>query len=300
MNPPLTSAAGLQGPIHEHEVELRSARTRFREAGQGFPLVLIHGLMGYSFSWRKNIAALAQHFRVLALDLAGCGRSGELRAGRYGVSFWSQQVEEFLEALQLPCVHLAGTSAGGAVAVDLASRCPNRVARMVLVAPVNPFSRRVVFLSRIFRSSPLPAPVLRALLRRAPQWAPGLFRHRYYADPARLTPETIPGYLAGMQGEVTVRLLQQALRGWQPGPMQSQLCALKAPTLLVWGEKDKLVPFFCVPRLLKVIPKAALQTMPGAGHFCFEEFPEEFNEGVLRFLEASPPSRGMAPTAALG
>ena len=82
--------------------------------------------------------------------------------------------------------------------------------------------------------------------------------------------------------------------------MQAQLCALKAPTLLVWGEKDKLVPFVCVPRLLKVIPNAALHTMPGAGHFCFEEFPEEFNEGGLRFLLPNPPSRGMAPTVALG
>src|ERR1019366_4864660 len=137
-------------------VELPTGKTCFVEAGQGFPLVLIHGLMSYSFNWRKNIPALAQHFRVLALDLVGCGHSGVLRKGTYGVETWSRQVEEFLDALGLSTVHLLASSAGAAVALDFASRCGDRVGKLALVSPVNPFSRRVVYLSKIYARTELP------------------------------------------------------------------------------------------------------------------------------------------------
>src|ERR1035437_9273780 len=171
----------------ERQVELRSGKTCFVEAGEGFPLVLVHGLMAYSFNWRKNIPALAQHFRVLALDLAGCGHSGVLRQGTYGVEAWSRQLEEFLDALGLSTVHLLATSAGGAVALDFASRCGDRVGKLALVSPVNPFSRRVVKLSKAYARTGLPAFLLNPLVARAPQLLPWVLRHRLYSDPARIT-----------------------------------------------------------------------------------------------------------------
>jgi pimeloyl-ACP methyl ester carboxylesterase len=281
----------LEWPSCQRAVELSSGTTRFVDAGEGPPLVLIHGLMGYSFCWRKNIPALAKQFRVLALDLAGCGYSDPLRSGGYSTPAWSGQVEEFLDALALPKAHLLGTSAGGTIAVDLAVRRPERVETLVLAAPVNPCSRRVVFLSRLYRASGLPAPLVRFLVDHAARWMPGLFRRRYYADSSRLTPETIPGYLQGLRVEITVRMLRESIRAWQPSRMDAQLRQVTTPTLLVWGDKDKLVPAACIRHLRKALPNAALAMIRGTGHFCHEELPEAFHEAVIQFLRSGPPVR---------
>ena len=275
-------------PSFERQVELPSAKTSFVEAGEGYPLVLIHGLMAYSFGWRKNIAALARHFRVLALDLAGCGHSGVLRQGTYGVEAWSRQVEEFLDALGLGTVHLLAASAGGAVALDFASRYGDRVGKLALVAPVNPFSRRVVFQSIVYSGIGLPALLLNPLVTRAPRLLPWVFRHRLYFDPARITPETIPGYLEGLRVEVTVPMLRQAICGWSPASMASRLSLVRAPVLLLWGEEDKVVPPSCIPDLVRALPNASVVTIPGAGHLCCEELPEVFSEHVLSFFRKPP------------
>jgi pimeloyl-ACP methyl ester carboxylesterase len=277
----------VRAPI-EHELDLPCGITCYLEAGRGFPVVLLHGLLGYSFAWRKNIGALAEHFRVLAPDLGGCGHSAPLRDGAHGVEQWSRQLEEFLDALDILRAHVLGTSAGGAVALDFAARRPERVERLVLVAPVNPFSRRVVFLARAYAATGMPTPVMNALCERAPRLYPWLFRHRYYFDPGRITPETIPGYLEGLRVNVTVPMLRQAIRRWKPAAMARQLSGVKAPVLLLWGAEDKLVPVSSIPRLAKALPNSTVVTIRGAGHFVYEELPEAFNEQVIRFLRKPP------------
>ena len=122
---------------------------------------MIHGLMGYSFSWRKNIPELQNHFRTIALDLAGCGHSGGLKQGTYSVEAWSRQIEEFLDANGIAQAFIVATSAGGAVALDFAARCPDRVRCMVLAAPATPFSRRVTTLARLYSLSGMPTLRLR-------------------------------------------------------------------------------------------------------------------------------------------
>ena len=271
-------------PSRQCRVEVAAAETHYVEEGEGFPVVLVHGLLGYSFCWRKNIPELAKYYRVLALDLAGCGYSGEIKRGSYGVPAWSQQIRQFLDAMKLNKVHLVATSAGGAAAVDLASQYPERVERMILVAPVNPFSRRIVWLSRIYRWSGPPLLLLRWLVRLMPRLLPWFFRTRYYADPSRLTPETVPGYREGLRGEISVQMLRQSIHSWDPSQMTTQLPRVTAPTLLVWGDQDKLVPPGCIPRLLNALPNARAVLIPDAGHFCYEELPEAFNQEVIRFL----------------
>jgi pimeloyl-ACP methyl ester carboxylesterase len=270
----------------EHSLNLPSCETCFVEAGAGFPIVLVHGLMAYSFSWRKNIPALAQHFRVLAPDLAGCGYSGPLKRGRYGIQAWSRQLEEFLDALQLPKVHLLATSAGGAVAIDFAARLPGRVDKLALVAPVNPFSRRVASLKRAYTLTGLPDAILKPLVCSAPILLPWLFR-RYYFDPRRLTSETVPGFAAGIRTKLTVPMLRETICGWNPASMRDQIPRLKGPVLILWGKNDLLIPISCLPKLSRALPNASVAVIPKAGHLLYEEIPEVFNQHVLRFFSDS-------------
>lgn len=287
----MVSAAGCEPaaaqplwPSPASDIELPSGLTSFVEAGQGFPLVLVHGLLAYSFSWRKNIPDLAQHFRVFALDLAGCGHSGTLKQGTYGVEAWSRQLEEFLDTMGLRTVHLLGTSAGGAVALDFAARCPDRVEKLVLAAPVNPFSRRVVFLAGFYASIGLPSALLNPLVKQAPKILPWLFRHRFYSDPDRITPETVPGYLEGFRQETTALVLRQSICDWKPADMRSTLSRVRMPILLLWGDKDKVNPPSGIPDLVQALPKASVVMISHAGHLCYEEVPEVFNQHVLSFF----------------
>lgn len=277
-------AVGKLWAASEREIQLPFCKTAFVEAGQGFPVVLVHGLMAYSFAWRKNIPALAEHFRVLALDLAGCGRSGSISQGKYGVEAWSRQLEEVLDALELGTVHLLANSAGGAVAIDLATRCPTRVRKIALVSPVNPFSQRVMLQRKIYGCTGLPNFFMNPLVAKAPRILPWLFRHRLYSDPSRITPETIPGYLEGLRVELTVPMLREAICGWKPERMAEQLSHVAAPVLLLWGEDDKIIPPSCIGALLKAFPNASVVRIPHAGHIFQEELPETFNQHVLSFF----------------
>jgi pimeloyl-ACP methyl ester carboxylesterase len=286
--PDATTGGGSSILPFERRVGLACGETFYLEAGRGRPVVLLHGLMATSFSWRKNISALAAHFHVFALDFAGCGLSGPLLAGQYGVERWSRQLEEFLDFIGAKKVLLIASSAGGAVALDFASRCPGRVEAMILVAPVTPYSRRVMFLARLYSASGMPSPVLRALLRIAPKLVPWLLRHRYYADPRRVNPATIRGYIDGLRNQSTVRMLRESIRAWNPRRQKEQMSRIKSPLLLLWGEDDKLVPASCIPRLIKALPHASLATIPNAGHLLFEEIPESFHEQVLKFFGKAP------------
>ena len=273
------------GSSFERQVELSCGQTRYVDFGRGFPLILVHGLMSYSFCWRKNIPVLGQYYRVLALDLLGCGHSGVLTRGTYGIEAWSRQLEEFLDALGLNSVYILATSAGGAVAVDFMSRCGHLVEKLALVSPVNPFSRRAVLLAKAYAWTGLPTFLMNFLLDRAPHLLPWLLRHRYYFDPARITPETIPGYLEGLRKEVTVPMLRQSICTWKPALMADQLTKVKATALLIWGEADKLIPPACIPDLANALRVAGVIRIPEAGHLCYEERPEIFNEKVLSFFQ---------------
>src|ERR1019366_6850706 len=147
---------------------------------------------------------------------------------------------------------------------------------MILVAPVTPYSPRVMFLARLYSGSGMPSPVLRALLRIAPKLVPWLLRHRYYADPRQVTSAAIQGYIDGLRNESTVRMLRESIRGWNPRRQKERMSRIKTPLLLLWGEDDKLVPASCIPQLMKALPHATCATIPNAGHLLFEETPESF------------------------
>ena len=85
-------------------------------------------------------------------------------------------------------------------------------------------------------------------------------------------------------------MLRESICGWKPALMGKQLASVTAPTLLVWGEEDKLVPPSCIPTLLAAMPNATLVTIPGAGHLSTVEQPEALNQTIRAFLEKVSPA----------
>jgi pimeloyl-ACP methyl ester carboxylesterase len=254
-------------------------------AGVGAPILLIHGLLGYSFSWRHNIRALAQYGPVYAVDLPGTGFSDRPQQIDRTLSGTASVVLRFLDTLEISQLSVVGTSYGGAVAMAFAALAPERLRRLVLVDPVNPWSetnrRRTRWLATlmgriIFRClSPFLGPLN------------GYFLARMYGDPRRVAPDTAEAYAAALRVPGTRDHLLQVIRTWRVDVQALERVLpriAKIPTLLVWGSRDAVIPVQSAEPLRRQFAKAELAVLDGAGHLPYEEIPEEFNRVVCEFL----------------
>jgi pimeloyl-ACP methyl ester carboxylesterase len=222
-------------------------------AGEGPPLVLIHGLSGSTRWWRRNVPDLAEQFRTYAVDLAGFG--GSRRTRRFRLDEAVPLLVEWLEGQGIARASVVGHSLGGLIAARLAADAPERVDRLVLVdAAVLAFDpgigRRAVGLVRALRWTPL-------------DFAPLLAR-----DALRAHPLSLGAAVAGV-----VRTDWRAM-----------LAQIRAPTLVIRGERDTIVPLAVGRQIAAGIPNARLVVIPAAGHAPMWERPEAFNGDLLAFL----------------
>lgn len=244
-------------PIERHEVAIDGARVVYRVAGAGPPVVLIHGLGGSGRWWERNVPALAERFRVYVVDLAGFGESRS--AGPGGLGGAVQSLLAWLDRLKLDRVALVGHSMGGRIAAELAAEAPEWVARLVLVdAPLFP---------------PVTGPGIRLPVRglvgswrsTTPDFLPLLAADTLRADPRMFWRAAIE--LLTTDAEATLPLIQ-------------------VPALLVWGERDTLVPAVIGERARRLLPRAEFVVIAQAGHNPMWERADAFNRLLLRFLSA--------------
>jgi pimeloyl-ACP methyl ester carboxylesterase len=228
----------------------------YQTAGTGAPLVLIHGLSGSGRWWAKNLEALARQFTVYIVDLIGFGRSRGRHPFVLGEA--ADYLARWLDRLGIERASVVGHSMGGVIALDLAARYPERADRMVLAAP-----------------PALPAPgYLRHVpgLLRALRHVPLGFLSVLAYDAARSGPRTLTSAAAQLLAVSTAELER-----------------VEAPSLLVWGEHDTLVPRAVGRELCQRLPRAEMVLVPGAGHVPMWERPVHFNQLTLMFLTARTP-----------
>jgi pimeloyl-ACP methyl ester carboxylesterase len=239
--------------------DLGAYRVHWVEAGAGDEcVVLLHGLSGSSRWWQRNLAALAATRRVLVPDVIGFGRS---RApGRLpDVPTLARVVADWIDAAAGGAVHLVGHSMGGHLALHIAAARPQLMRRLVLVDAVG-IPRRVT---------------PRDLLRLAYEAAPP---HRW-GDPR---------FLPVIWGDALVAGPFNVLRGLYHilrDDVRPLLPSIQAPTLVMWGARDGLVPLEHGRRLRAGIANARLLVIPRAYHNPMVDQPDEFNAAVVRFLD---------------
>jgi len=270
---------------------VRGRRVRYLHGGYqaagrgGPPLLLVHGLLGYSFSWRRNLKAFARQTGVYAVDLPGTGYSERVADLDCSLRGRARHLLGMLDELGLEKSDVLGSSYGGAVAMMLSTLAPQRVRRLVLAAPVHPWSEGQRLTIRIFRR-PLAAMLAR---RGARLLAPlnGYFVRRQYGDPRRMPPGTIAGYAAPLRIPGTVEHTLKIVRCWDTdmGELERELPKIsQIPLLLIWGSRDRVVSPSSASRLQRAFRNCELSFLQGAGHLPYEELPEEFNRAVLDFL----------------
>jgi pimeloyl-ACP methyl ester carboxylesterase len=228
----------------------------YESAGNGPPLVLLHGMTGSARSWSLCFRLLSRKFTVYALDFAGFGNS---RGGRFALREATQCVEEFMNRAGIPRAHILGHSMGAVVAAELASLRPDRVNGLVLVAPPLISFRR-------------------PLLEHARELLVGL-----RAVPMAFLPALVGDLLRA--GPAT---LWRAARDLLVFEGEGIIASLRTPTLLVWGDRDRVVPLRLGRQLKRLLPNSRLVVIEGASHAPMWDAPRPFVHAVVRYLADRP------------
>jgi pimeloyl-ACP methyl ester carboxylesterase len=249
------------------------------------PVLLLHGFGASTYSWRHTIPAIASRERVLALDFPGHGYSERVLTSTYSLRRTANLVAGFLDALDVDRAVVAGNSMGGAVALQLAISHPQRVARLVVVDAVTDSAdtrRPSAGLMRLLTAGPLGRAFIYYTFGNPTFARRGL--ELGYADPARLSDVSFNSYRAPLR----VRGTAQALVAMTTSPPDDDLATgiptITAPTLILWGDGDRLIPLVQGERLRDLLPGSRLTVLPGCGHLPQEECPAVFNAALTTFL----------------
>jgi len=273
-------------------VEVDGLNIHYRMAGSGPALLLIHGLGANLFAWRLVFDQLAHSFTVYALDLKGHGLSDKPGDGDYSPYAQADLVAHFLEKLQTGPAVVVGQSMGGAVAAALAIRHPDKVKKLVLVAAAgyDP-DLHVMPLLAWFARTPVGRVVIGSLLSQRGV-VKRMLRACYY-DPARIcTPEVVNGYYLPLRTPGVWDIIPLLARDIGQTSLGDRIKQIRAPTLIIWGQHDAVLPLNWGYRFQRDIPGSRLEILPACGHCPHEEHPERFIELVRAF------ALGEAPAAA--
>lgn len=268
------------------------------DIGDGPPLIFIHGLSGCWQNWLEQLPHFARDHRVIAVDLPGFGQS-EMPVEDISISNYADAIDALMTEIGIDAARLVGNSMGGFIGAELAIQHPARVERLVLVAAaglsiesirterthgLRHRAENVVFFSLGNLASRSHQVALRPRLRAA-------LLLLVAAHPAKL-----PGPLAA----------QQVLGSGKPGfsdaleamcryPLRDRLEKISCPTLIVWGDKDRLVPLKDASVFEKLISDSRKIIYKDTGHVSMMERPARFNEDVRAFLEEAPGEKQPAP-----
>jgi len=288
--PPETRGPSAGRPIWEEQwLELPDGRMRYLKAGSGPSLILVHGLLGYAFSWRFTIPALAPHATVCAIDNLGAGLSTSAAGMNCSLRASAERVLQFADALAIPSFDLLGTSHGGAVAMMAAAICAERrdarLKRLVLLAPVNPWSPHGKWLAP-FLGGPLGSFLFHHTIARW-RFLDYLWLRRLFGDGAKIPPDSLEGYRVPVRTNHGFRYGRRILETWTAdlAELEHALPTIRDyPTLLMWGTRDHAVWVESAEPLRRNFRDCRLVLFEGVGHLPYEETPEEFNRALIEFL----------------
>jgi len=292
---PLPMARLRYRNIHGH-------RRAFRIAGNGPAILLIHGIGDSSETWAPIIPGLAQHYRVIVPDLLGHGRSDKPRAD-YSIGGYANGMRDLLSVLGIDRATLVGHSLGGGIAMQFAYQYPERTERIVLVS-TGGVSRQV---TPLLRAASLPGTELLMAAIRLPtvRWQITAAVKLLQVTGTRLgrdAPELLRvlDALPDVDSRTAFTRTLRAVVDWR-GQLGTLLdrCYLTEgmPTMLVWGEKDPILPVMHAGLAHVAMPGSRLELFPDTGHFPFHTEPQRFLKILCDFIESterptSPPRSG--------
>ena len=278
---------------HQRFVQIAGRRMNVVELGSGPPLLFVHGLGGCWQNWLENLPEMARDHRVIAVDLPGFGAS-EMPAEPISVSGYARTLDLLCGALAIDAAAVIGNSMGGFVGAELAITHPQRVERLVLASAAG------LQIGELHLKNVLAALALTRVDRVAGVYGGWVAAHAetvarrmrlrrlMFAGIAR-HPEVVPWPLVAEQAQAFGRPgFLPALRAMVRHPLRERLAEIACPTLVVWGENDRLVPLRDADSFQRLIPDARKIVYPDTGHVPMLEHPARFNADLRAFLAEVP------------
>jgi pimeloyl-ACP methyl ester carboxylesterase len=297
---PLEAWKDIDWSRHQRWVTVDGVPANVIEMGSGPPLVFVHGLSGSWQNWLLQIPEFASDHRVIAVDLPGFGESGMPRED-ISISGYGRWLDALFAEIGIDGAAVVGNSMGGFIGLEAALSVPHRVERLVLVAAAGLSSehlRNEKLLRLMERGENFAQYVVAHVMAQA-DWLVRRPRGRialmWYvaAHPERLDPALVVEQVRGA-GKPGFLPALDALTDY---PIRHRLEEIEAPTLIVWGEKDMLVPLKDAHRFDEAIADSRLIVYEDTGHVPMLERPEDFNRDLRAFL-AEQPSEGDERVAA--
>ena len=253
-------------------------------------IILIHGLGSYLPAWEKNIAAFKSSYRTIALDLPGYGKSSKENV-QASMDGYAKVVLELMDQLKVKQAILAGHSMGGQIAITAALQAPQRVNRLILVAPagLETFTEQQ---KQLFKITVTPE----SIQNTTSEQTQANYKANFYnmpADAQHMIDDRLMMAQSGQFGAYC-KVVAGSVAAMVDEPVYERLPQLSMPTLIVFGEQDALIPnkYFNPGLTTEAVAKAGKERIPNsqmvmipeAGHFLQFEQPAAFNRAVLDFL----------------
>jgi pimeloyl-ACP methyl ester carboxylesterase len=261
-------------------------RLRLRDTGpRAAPaLILLHGFGSSLDTWEPWAKALSGKYRVIRLDLPGFGLTGPDPTGNYSDERTLAVLAALMDQLALPRATFIGNSLGGRFAWEFAAAYPDRVSRLVLISPDG-------FASPGFEYGK--APEVPLLLELMP-WVGPRALIRANLAPAWAHPDALPDAVLERYRDMLIapgvrRAILDHTRQTILADPAARLHSISAPTLILWGEDDHMIPIRNAQDYLRLMPRARLVRLPGMGHVPFEESPDNALPPLERFLASEAP-----------
>jgi pimeloyl-ACP methyl ester carboxylesterase len=283
--PPDSAWMRIDWQEHLHWIEVAGRPINYVEIGSGPPLLLVHGLAGSWQNWLETIPHFAGTHRVLALDLPGFGES-PMPAERISIPGYGRLVDAFCEAVGMERGAVVGNSMGGFIGAEMGIQHPQRVEKLVLVSAAG---------LTIEHQRNEPALALMRRLEAVLSWAATHPRAEFYLRPrARRGLRYVFAHPERLPGPVVVEQVRgsgkpgfiDALDALSDYAIRDRLERIAAPTLVVWGDRDRLVPVDDADAFAELIPNARKIVYEDTGHVAMIERPERFNGDLEEFLAA--------------
>jgi pimeloyl-ACP methyl ester carboxylesterase len=275
----------------ERSLSINGLEVAYSDAGNGtVPLILLHGLCSMIYTWTEVFDQFAQHTRTIAIDLAGFGSTAKPRDEKiYTIDAQASLVLAVMDSLGLERAILCGNSMGGSVALRVAQRAPQRVSRLVLLAPAvyrDHWRFRLVSLTkgpaRLFGRA-LALLLVRLMKSRRML---GSRMNFIYSRHEVLTPERVSEYWHMLRKPDCQQAVVATLLNWNIDAVQDELRLITQPTLILWGHSDAVLNSHYGIRLARDLPDAQLELLD-CGHVPQEELPQEVARLVLSFIGGS-------------
>lgn len=273
---------------HQRWVTVAGATVNTIDMGEGPAIVFVHGLSGSWPNWLEQLPVFATTNRVIAMDLPGFGHS-PMPEEKITISGYGRVLDGLMETLDVSAATVVGNSMGGFAATELAIAFPQRVERLVLVSPagistyqhssverLDPFLRRAAPMIALYTGWTAARSDWVARRRGLRNLTLGFVARHPSRLPAALVAEQIRG--AGKPG------FMQALRANIDYPIEERLPEIACPTLIVWGEDDKVIPVADANLFEQLIPNSRKVIYQDTGHVAMLERPDSFNELLREFM----------------